>query len=133
MYLCKRDINDMGLSIREAVDSLHKRINLYHYDLVVMPESSNRINKYLLRYIYRFNQPTLFNVEEILSDSMDADLISKIRHHFSPFVRFSLLRGLIEGGSHLFASPFRCISCGYRTVRLSDRSIRSTAVSGSSF
>ena len=37
-------IDDMGLSIRNAVDSLHKKINLYHYDLVVMPESRNKVN-----------------------------------------------------------------------------------------
>ena len=29
---------DIGLSIRSAVDSAHKKINLYHYGIVVMPE-----------------------------------------------------------------------------------------------
>ena len=72
-------IDDMGLSIRNAVDSLHKKINLYHYDIVVMPENRTKINQYMLRYIYRFNQPRLCKVEDVLSDSMDVDLISKIR------------------------------------------------------
>ena len=74
-------IDDMGLSIRNAVDSLHKKINLYHYDLVVMPESRNKVNQYMLRYIYRFNQPRLCNVEDVLSESVDADLISMIRQN----------------------------------------------------
>lgn len=70
---------DVGLSIRTAVDSAHKKINLYRYDIVVMPENRTMINQYMLRYIYRFNQPRLCKVEDVLSDSMDVDLISKIR------------------------------------------------------
>ena len=45
--------------IKKAVDNLHKKTNLYNYDLVVMPESSSKVNQYMLRYIYRFAQPTL--------------------------------------------------------------------------
>ena len=45
--------------IQKAVNDLSHRINLYDYDLVVMPESSSRVNNYMLRYIYRFAQPTL--------------------------------------------------------------------------
>lgn len=70
---------DTGLSIRNAVDCLHKKINLYHYDVVVMPESRNRINQYMMRYIYRFNQPKLCNVEDILSIKKDEELCSSIR------------------------------------------------------
>ena len=45
--------------IQKAVNDLSHRINLYDYDLVVMPQSSSRVNNYMLRYIYRFAQPTL--------------------------------------------------------------------------
>ena len=48
--------------IKKAIDNLHKKINLYNYDLVVMPESSSRVNQYMLRYIYRFAQPTLYKM-----------------------------------------------------------------------
>lgn len=48
--------------IKNAIDNLHKKINLYNYDLVVMPESSSRVNQYMLRYIYRFAQPSLYKM-----------------------------------------------------------------------
>ena len=70
---------DIGLSIQRAVDSAHKKINLYHYDIVVMPENRTKINQYMLRYIYRFNQPKLCSVEDILSKPMDEELSSRIR------------------------------------------------------
>ena len=40
---------DLGLSIRTAVDSAHKKINLYHYGIVVMPKNRTKINQYMLR------------------------------------------------------------------------------------
>ena len=49
--------------IKKAIDDLNRQINLYDYDLVVMPESSSRVNQYMLRYIYRFAQPTLQKME----------------------------------------------------------------------
>ena len=70
---------DIELSIRSAVDSAHNKINLYRYDIVVMPENRTKINQYMLRYIYRFNQPRLCTVEDILSKPMDIDLSSRIR------------------------------------------------------
>lgn len=70
---------DIGLSIRNAVDCAHKKINLYHYDIVVMPKNRTKINQYMLRYIYRFNQPRLWKVEEILSMPMDEELCATIR------------------------------------------------------
>ena len=70
---------DMGLSIRTAVDSVHKMINLYNYDIIVMPEIRTRVNQYMLRYLYRFNQPKLCNVDEILSKPIDEELSSRIR------------------------------------------------------
>ena len=71
--------DDIGLSIQRAVDSAHKKMNLYHYDVVVMPERRTKINQYMLRYIYRFNQPQLCSVEDILLKPMDEELSSKIR------------------------------------------------------
>jgi len=53
--------------IKNAIDNLHKKINLYNYDLVVMPESSSRVNQYMLRYIYRFAQPRLRKMELVKS------------------------------------------------------------------
>ena len=70
---------DIGLSLQRAVDVAHKKINLYHYDIVVMPENRTKINQYMLRYIYRFNQPKLCSVEDILSKPMDKELSSMIR------------------------------------------------------
>ena len=70
---------DIGFSIQRAVDSVHKKINLYNYDVVVMPEYRTKINQYMLRYIYRFNQPRLCKVDEILSKPIDEELSSRIR------------------------------------------------------
>lgn len=72
--------NDEQLTIfiKNAIDNLNKKINLYNYDLVVMPESSSKVNQYMLRYIYRFAQPTLRKMELVkalpanISFDMDA-------------------------------------------------------------
>ena len=53
--------------IQKAVNDLNRRVNLYDYDLVVMPESSSKVNQYMLRYIYRFAQPTLHRMELVKS------------------------------------------------------------------
>lgn len=64
--------------IQKAVNDLNRHINLYDYDLVIMPESSSNVNQYLLRYIYRFAQPTLRYMELVknipanISFDMDA-------------------------------------------------------------
>ena len=50
---------DLTDFIKRAVDALHKKIDLYDYDLVIMPESSSEVNDYTMRYIYRFAQPKL--------------------------------------------------------------------------
>lgn len=73
------DAEDKGLFIRKAVDGLDKKINLYKYDLVVMPKMKNRENQYMMRYIYRFNQPRLYTVNEILAMPMDEKISSMIR------------------------------------------------------
>ena len=70
---------DVGLSLQRAVDVAHKKINLYHDDIVVMPENRTKVNQYMLRYIYRFNHPRLCRVDEILSKPMDKELSSMIR------------------------------------------------------
>ena len=54
---------DLTTFIKKAVDQLNRRINLYDYNLVVMPESSSKVNQYMLRYIYRFAQPMLRKME----------------------------------------------------------------------
>ena len=56
---------DLTLFIKKAIDQLSHRINLYDYNLVVMPESSSKVNQYMLRYIYRFAQPMLRKMELI--------------------------------------------------------------------
>lgn len=53
--------------IQRAIDNLSKVIDLYDYDLVVMPESSSKVNQYMLRYIYRFAQPMLREMELVKS------------------------------------------------------------------
>ena len=58
---------DLTHFIKKAIDNLNKQINLYDYDLVVMPESSSKVNQYMLRYIYRFAQPTLRKMELVKS------------------------------------------------------------------
>ena len=57
-----QDAPDLTNFIKKAVDNLHRKINLYNYDLVIMPESSSKVNQYMLRYIYRFAQPTLYKM-----------------------------------------------------------------------
>lgn len=58
-----QDTPDLTNFIKKAIDNLDKHINLFDYDLVVMPESSSKVNQYMLRYIYRFAQPTLRKME----------------------------------------------------------------------
>ena len=72
---------DITHFIKKAVDNLNSKINLYNYDLVVMPESSSKVNQYMLRYIYRFAQPTLRDYNRILSlaNKADEELCATIR------------------------------------------------------
>ena len=67
---------DLTDFIKSAVDSLHKKINLYNYDLVVLPESSSDVNDYMLRYIYRFAQPNLQEMQLVknLPKNIDFDM-----------------------------------------------------------
>ena len=65
--------------IQKAVNNLNSHINLYDYDLVVMPQSSSRVNNYMLRYIYRFEQPKLRHYEDVLANPADEELCRTIR------------------------------------------------------
>ena len=72
---------DLTLFIKKAIDQLSHCINLYDYNLVVMPESSSKVNQYMLRYIYRFAQPMLRKMELVkalpASISFDMDAYEK--------------------------------------------------------
>ena len=73
------DSPDLTQFIKKAVDNLDKKINLYDYNLVVMPESSSKVNQYMSRYIYRFAQPKLCHVRDILNPQIDEKLCASIR------------------------------------------------------
>lgn len=49
--------------IQKAINLLNEKINLYDYNLVIMPESSSQVNQYMMRYLYRFAQPSLQYLE----------------------------------------------------------------------
>ena len=83
-YFCDKaeslmDIPDVTYFIRHTVDCLDRAINLYHYDLVIYPQSRNAWYKYMMRYIYRFNQPRLRYYEEFLVNQSDEELCSIIK------------------------------------------------------
>ena len=72
---------DLTTFIKKAIDQLNRRINLYDYNLVVMPESSSKVNQYMLRYLYRYAQPSLHKMELVkalpVSISFDMDAYEK--------------------------------------------------------
>ena len=70
---------DLTNFIQKAVNNLNRKINLYDYDLVVMPQSSSHVNQYMLRYIYRFEQPKLRHYHDILATPIDEELCATIR------------------------------------------------------
>ena len=76
-----QDNPDLTAFIKKAVDNLSHKINLYNYDLVVMPESTSRVNQYMLRYIYRFAQPTLRKMADVLNYKSNEDICAKVRKH----------------------------------------------------
>ena len=71
---------DLARFIQKAVDNLSHQINLYDYDLVVMPESTSKVSQYMLRYIYRFAQPKMRKYEDILNYHSDEELCASIRN-----------------------------------------------------
>lgn len=62
--------------IQKAINQLNEKINLYDYDLVVMPQSSSKVNQYMLRYLYRFAQPSLHYMELVknLPENINFDM-----------------------------------------------------------
>lgn len=78
-----REKPELTQFIQRAVDNLHHQINLYDYDLVVMPQSSSRVNSYMLKYIFRFAQPELHYMEAVLSlkDTADENLAAAIHNN----------------------------------------------------
>ena len=63
----QKDNPNLTQFIQKAVNDLNAKVNLYDYDLVVMPESSSLVNQYMLRYIYRFAQPLMRHMELVKS------------------------------------------------------------------
>lgn len=63
--LSLKDEPQLTQFIQKAIDDLNTKINLYDFDMVVMPQSSSKVNQYMLRYIYRFAQPSLYYMELI--------------------------------------------------------------------
>lgn len=66
--------------IKKAIDKFNRRFNLYDYTLVVMLESSSRVNQYMLRYIYRFAQPKLYKESGIIGKKSNVKLCLTIRN-----------------------------------------------------
>lgn len=62
-----KDNPNLTQFIQKAVNDLNAKVNLYDYDLVIMPESSSPVNQYMLRYIYRFAQPMMRHMELVKS------------------------------------------------------------------
>ena len=71
---------DLTQFIKKAIDQLNRRVNLYNYNLVVMPESLSKVNQYMLRYIYRFAQPMLRKMSDIIGKKSDKELCATIRN-----------------------------------------------------
>jgi len=65
--LSLKDEPELTQFIQKAINDLNRKINLYDYDLVIMPQSSSKVNQYMLRYIYRFAQPRLHYMELVKS------------------------------------------------------------------
>lgn len=65
--LSLKDEPELTQFIQKAIDDLNDKIDLYDYDMVVMPQSSSKVNQYMLRYIYRFAQPSLYYMELVKS------------------------------------------------------------------
>ena len=74
-----QDTPDLTNFIKKAIDNLDKHINLFNYDLVIFPKLRSRECQYMLLYIYRFNQPRLYNYEDVLANPMDEKLYATIR------------------------------------------------------
>lgn len=78
-----RDEPDLTQFIQKAVNNLHKKINLYNYDLVITPESSSEVNNYIVRYIYRFAQPMMRRLQLVkaLPENVSFDMSGYSEHY----------------------------------------------------
>ena len=74
-----KECHDITDYIKIAIDNLHRKVNLYNYIIVICPESKNRAFQYMMRYVYRFAQPKLCKVQDILNPDMDEKLCASIR------------------------------------------------------
>ena len=61
-YVLVNQREEINVAYVKKMLNLCKKINLYNYDIVVMPESKSKVNQYMLRYIYRFAQPMLYKM-----------------------------------------------------------------------
>lgn len=77
--------------IQKAIDDLNAKINLYDFDMVVMPQSSSKVNQYMLRYIYRFAQPSLYYME--LIKSLPEDISFDMRGYENQYLNDVLENG----------------------------------------
>lgn len=93
-----QDDTNLTQFIQKAINLLNRKINLYDYDLVVMPESSSPLNQYMLRYIYRFAQPMLRYVELVKS------LPERIRFDMDAYER-QYLEDVLENGRPRYTEP----------------------------
>ena len=80
-----RDNPNLTKFIKKAVDNLNAKVNLYDYDLVIMPESSSKVNEFMLRYIYRFAQPMHREIELVkaLPGNISFDMDSYERQYLN--------------------------------------------------
>lgn len=71
-----KESSDLTRFIQKSINDLNTKINLYDYDLVIMPESSSMVNRYMMRYIYRFAQPMLHEMQLVkaLPESITFDM-----------------------------------------------------------
>lgn len=76
---------DITHFIQKAINGLNEKINLYDYNLVIMPESSSKVNQYMLRYIYRFAQPMMRDMELIksLPENISFDMDGYEQHYLN--------------------------------------------------
>jgi hypothetical protein len=68
----EKNINDF---IKNAVDKLHKTVNLYGFDTIVFPESRSEVNRKMISYLYMYKHPecVTFEIVKMLPDKLEFD------------------------------------------------------------
>ena len=56
----EKNINDF---IQNAVDTLHRTVNLYGFDTIVFPESRSEVNRKMISYLYMYKHPECMTFE----------------------------------------------------------------------